>query len=64
MSKAERLATRLDKLNPQATVKRGKGHYVVMVGPKIVGILPYKQAQEGLSYNLRGQFARAGLTVP
>lgn len=64
MSKGERLAGAVQRANPHATVRYGKSHYVVMVGPKIVGILPRKPAKEGLSYNLRQQFARAGVTVP
>lgn len=64
MNKGERMATRLARDNPHAQVKHGKGHYVIMTGGKIVGILPYVPAKEGLSANLRRQLERAGLTVP
>lgn len=64
MSKGERLAEAIQRANPHVTVRHGKSHYVVMVGPKIVGILPRKPAREGVSFNLRQQFARAGVTIP
>lgn len=64
MSKGERLAEAVRRANPHVRVKNGKSHYVVMVGPRIVGILPRKPAKEGVSYNLRQQFARAGVTIP
>jgi len=64
MTKAHRLVAELRRLNPQAQISNGRRHYVIKVNGKLVGILPYGQAKEGLDYNLRSQLRRAGLTLP
>ena len=58
-----RLARKIARDNPHATVKPGRSHYKILVGGKLVGILPQTPMQEGLSANLRAQLRRAGLKV-
>jgi hypothetical protein len=57
-------ARRLQKANPQLRVVNGSKHIKLMLGPRLVGILPYGMRAQGMNPGLKARLRRAGLKVP
>lgn len=61
---SERLIRKLTALNPDITVIRGKRHWKVIKNRRLVAILPFTPAKEGLAENTKRQFRRVGIILP
>lgn len=65
MNRTERILRELRRKNPGLVVKDpGSGsHYKLFMNGHLAGIIPASLAKEGLSYNLKAQLRRGGITV-
>ena len=56
-------AKRLTRDNPQLRVVNGSKHIKLMIGPRLIAILPYGFRKQGMDKNLRAQLRSEGLKV-